>query len=169
MTLRTLAVLSLALLVAGCGFHLRGAVVLAPEMRTTWVGGEVAGSPVAEEVREALTSAGAEVVAQPELARSLLELTAERVERRVSAVDAAGKATEYGLLYALDFRLLGPSGETLVAPQQVQVRRTYNFDSSNVLGASDQAERLLVEMRADAVRQMLRRVQVSLTNTGSGG
>jgi LPS-assembly lipoprotein len=151
-------VLGMAVVLAGCGFHLRGATVLPEAMtRTELRGAEVEG-PLGVEVAQVLRNAGGALVGPGEGATAVLVVANERVHRRVASVNAAGNASEYELRYVLTAALDAPDGEALAPQQTVTVVRTYNYDTSNVLGASNEEELLMVEMRRQAVRQLLRQI-----------
>jgi len=158
-----LAALAVGLL-AGCGFHLRGSVVLPETMERTYLEGAPADSALAGEVRAALESSGGEVVNRLADATAVLHLGDENMDRRIASVDSAGKVREYSLRYTLPFRLLTPGGDVLLSRRTVETARSYNFDPANVLGAGAEETILLREMRGFAVRQMLRQVRMAAVN-----
>ncbi|MCK9532652.1 MAG: LPS assembly lipoprotein LptE [Gammaproteobacteria bacterium] len=156
--LRAALLLVLSAALAGCGFHLRGATVLPEAMTRTELRGAAVDGPLSVEVAQVLRNAGGAVVGPGEGATAVLHVANERVHRRVASVNAAGNASEYELRYVLTAALNAPDGEILAPQQTVTVVRTYNYDTSNVLGASNEEELLLVEMRRQAVRQLLRQI-----------
>lgn len=162
-------ILYLALLSA-CGFHLRGAITLPPQMARTQLVGIDARSALADEIVAALENAGAQVVADD--ATALLHLSAEREARRLLSVGSTGRASEYEITYQFSFELRVPVAVTdehadkdrpvdrvLVPQQTISLSRDYSFDQHNVLGKGDEEALLVREMRAFAVRQMLLRLQ----------
>ncbi len=160
-----------ALLLSACGFHLRGAVTLPPQMeRTQLVGIEPRGA-LAEEITAALENAGARVVAGDAAAQ--LHISGEREARRLLSVGSTGRASEYELTYQFSFELripevdeTGKAVTTVLVPQQtVSLNRDYAFDPNSVLGMGEEEALLVREMRAFAVRQMLVRLRAGLQQT----
>jgi len=150
-----------AVLLAGCGFHLRGAAVVPEVMERTYLQGVPVDSALAQEVEAVVEGAGGKVVQRLADATAILQLGSERTDRRIASVDASGKVREYALHYSLPFSLLSPGGDVLLAERTVETSRSYNFDAGNVLGAGSEEALLLREMRGFAVRQMLRQVRMA--------
>ena len=146
-----------ALLLAGCGFHLRGAVALPFE--TLLVTG-VDNTPFGTELRRGLrASRRLEVVDEPARAQAVLQVTGLSQERRILSLSAAGRVQEYQLVYRVSFRVHDGRGRELLPPNDVILRRDITFNDSQVL-AKEQEEILLVrDMQSDAVQQVLRRLQ----------
>lgn len=149
-----------ALLLAGCGFHLRGAFQLPPVMARTALSGVNPNGPLGSELVATLTGAGAQVV--PVLAKpaptAVLQITDQSYDRNVASVDSQGRASEYELAFHLGFTLTDAAGKTLVPPSRVTVTRSYPYDANNVLGMQDLEDRMRADLRGDAVRQMMRRI-----------
>lgn len=131
-------------------------------MEATVVEGADPHGPLAAEITAVLEGAGGRVVSDPAAASARLRILGERFDRRVGGVDAAGKVSEYELSYGLRFALADPGGEVLVPEQGVSVTRSYVFNSASVLGKGEEEAMLKAEMREQAVRQMVQRLQVSL-------
>ena len=153
-------VLGLSVLVAGCGFQLRGAVSLPPGVDAI----RVAGPPeIGAVLAQMLESRGAEVPATSRPTAAVVHLDDERFSRRVLSVDPdTGKAIEFELAYRVTFRVTGPGGEELVPGQSVSLLRDYVFDPATLLGKNREQETLHAEMRRDAAAQVVRRIAASL-------
>lgn len=161
-----------ALSLAACGFHLRVAITLPPQMERTQLVGIDSRGALAEEITAALENAGARVVAGDATAQ--LHISGEREARRLLSVGSTGRASEYELTYQFSFELRAPavdaSGKAVTAVllpvQTVSLNRDYAFDPDNVLGKGEEEALLLREMRAFAVRQMLLRLRAGLQSAG---
>ena len=160
------------MLLTSCGFHLRGAITLPPQMERTQLAGIDARSALAEEIVAVLEGAGAQVVTAD--ATALLRISDERETRRLLSVGSSGRASEYEVSYQFSFELsvpvttTDPAGresivhQVRVTPQTVSLSRDYTFDPDSVLGMGDVEAVLVREMRAFAVRQMLLRLRAGL-------
>jgi LPS-assembly lipoprotein len=147
---------------AGCGFHLRGAVSLPAVMHETYVDGDPATNLV-RELKLDLHGAGVQVVREPTQATAILRIIEARPASRVLSVDASGQVREYELSLAVRYALIGPHGARLAAPQRVVVVRDYTFDPNNPLAKANEKELLRKEMERDAARSILRRLRYAET------
>ena len=156
---RIIALVSI-LAAAGCGYQLRGAVSLPPDLEAVHVDGPPG---IGAALVQALESGGARIASARDSTSALLQLSDERFNQRVLSVDPdTGKEREFELAYRVTFRLTGGDGEELVSTQTVSLLRDYVFDSSALLGASREPRILRTEMRRDAAGQVVRRIEAAL-------
>ncbi len=158
---RTLLI-ALALLLTACGFHLRGAVALPPDLRALAVTGTPENGPLWRVLRDALPRAGGRLAGAAE-ADAVLVITDENLSRRVLSVDSRGRAQEYELKYTLGYRLDTPDGRPRLEPRRITVFRQYRFDPDAVLAKGEEERRLQEEMRREAVGRLLRQITTRLT------
>ncbi|MGF1615395.1 MAG: LPS assembly lipoprotein LptE [Gammaproteobacteria bacterium] len=144
----------------GCGFHLRGGVILPADVNAIHV--QVSNPELAEEINLLLEAGQASIVPTPQDADVTLIVAPERFERRLLAVDAqTGKAREFELNFTTDFQLLSKEGQILVPPQTLSISREMVFDPEAVIGTSREEELIYTEIRRDAARQIMARVQAA--------
>lgn len=148
-------------LITGCGFRLRGAVVLPEAMQETHLTGVSRHSPLGREINQALTSAGGRLV-EKAAATAVLTILNEDYNRRVLSVGSDRRAREYSLNYTLRFALYAPDGSVLVPARTVNASREYRFDRANVLSSGGEADVLKKEMREYGVRQMFRQLRAMM-------
>ncbi|MGN6512923.1 MAG: LPS-assembly lipoprotein LptE [Lysobacteraceae bacterium] len=167
---------------AGCGFHLRNALLLPPDLGPVQVVSRDPHSQLARDLREALQRAGAQVAPDGAPAAAVagtgtdgepqtgdgasgkpagvaqLQLVSERWGNSPLSVDAQGRAQEYTLRYAVIFRLRRADGTDLV-PQQVQeLSRDYIASPALASGTEGEREILTQELRREMANSILRRV-----------
>lgn len=159
MTRAATAVL-LALLLAGCGFHLRSALSLPPDLGPVQVDGRGQYSPLADALSLSLQRAGADVVEGrgrgEDVAR--LRVLSERWASTPISIDARGRAQEYTLRYAVVFELVDADGEDVVPQQAVELARDYIRSPTDLTGADSERELLSREMERDMVASIVRRI-----------
>ena len=152
---------------SACGFRLRGAIELPPELQQTVAEGVAPYSDLGLAMSQAWNQSDASLqfAGQREGGADMrLVITRNEVTRRVLSVDSAGRPNEYELQYQLGFDLQAADGSPLLAPQSITQYREYRFDPANVLAKSDEEARLKKDMVREAVAQMLRRISRQLKN-----
>ena len=177
-TFRLVLSLSLLLPLAGCGFHLRNALVLPPDLGPVAVTAQDPYSPLAASLARSLERAGA-VAASPETMTQAtrLEILSEKWVDIPIAVDNLGRAQEYSLRYAVVFRMrkggdvkdaeagrdpLADDSE-FVPQQAVELSRDYIAPPTNTIGRNSERELLADEMRRDMTAAILRRIDAALS------
>ena len=160
MNVLRLLMVSTLLLLAGCGFHLRGNIDLPADLQRMYVDGTSKYSGLGLELRRSLRANGVELVDKPGASQVTLKISAANYKRRLLSVSGtSGKTAEYELKYSLSISLQDRDGKVLLAPQTLRQRRDYTYDRDNVLGKGNEEARFRVEMERDLVRQILRRLQ----------
>lgn len=165
MTVFRLFVIAAAVLVAACGFRLRGHQDFAFD--TIFLAFPV-NSPVAAELaRNIRTGSNAQVIQDRAQAQSVLELLGEAREREVLSVNAQGRAREYQLRYRLVFRVHDGKGRDFIAPTELVVQRDIAFNEAQVLAREAEETLLFRDMQTDVVQQLMRRL-AAVKPTGTG-
>ena len=147
---------------AACGFHLRRAPTLPPQMRVIYISGSNSGNTTTllRNLRRDLATGNAQVVDDPTLATAILKI--EDVSQRSSllAISNAGVPIEYKVYYQAQFSFL--VGNTiLIEPQSLVLTRTYNYSVSNAIGNQEQEEGLYGAMAKDMAQLIAFRIQAA--------
>ncbi|MDG2516497.1 LPS assembly lipoprotein LptE [Lysobacter soli] len=162
MTLRSLLKraipVALALTLTACGFHLRSALVLPPDLGPVRVVSVDRYSPLAESLAQALTRAGAVPATERTTDATVLDLMAEQWGDRPISLDELGRAQEYSLRYAVTFELRRPDGTAIVPRQTIELARDYVSNPVQAIGTEGEREILQGEMRREMVASVLRRL-----------
>ena len=152
-----LAVAILAL--AGCGFHLRGAATY--RFDSIYVNAPGAGSFGAD-VRKALENAStAKLVDDPTKAQVILDIALVVDDKDVLSLSPGGRAREFALQKRVQIRLHDIAGNDWLPSDEIVIRRTYLYDDTERLARQIEENRLVQEMQADAVQQIVRRLQAA--------
>ncbi len=138
---------------SGCGFHLRGTIVLPDSIKT------VAISSPDVKLRDILTdrleSNKVIVVSRQTADSAKIKISSATFNREIKTIDGRGKATGYVLILKVNYQVLDNKGKQLVKPSVSSARRDYNFDPQQLLSATREEELLRDEMRADAAQGIL--------------
>ncbi|PPE69657.1 hypothetical protein IS481_01745 [Caldimonas thermodepolymerans] len=156
-TRRTLLLGTLpALLLAGCGFRLRGDYRFAFQ---TIKLGFAQRSEIGDELRRQLAAApDVRVVESAKDAQVVLEVLEDRVSRSASASTAAGQVREITLRTRLRFRLLTAAGRELIPETELVLSQLLSYNETDALGKESEEAELVRDMRRDIVAQVMRRL-----------
>jgi LPS-assembly lipoprotein len=150
----------LLLVIAGCGFHLRGTATIPASLYTLYVQGVNMQQGLGHELKRALTRNGVTVRNDYQQGTAVLTILDNRFQRRVLSVGSDAKVSEYELHGIVTFKVSDGDGKVLADSQTVEARRDYQFDQNQVLG-KDEEERLLKEqLNQQLVQSILRRLSV---------
>ena len=156
---RRFAVLVAALVVGGCGFHLRGQATYHFDTIFVNAPGSV---PFALELRRALENTGsAKLVEDPEKAQVILDIPLVVDDKDVLSLSPGGRAREFALQKRVQMRLHDKEGNDWLPSDEIVVRRTYLYDDTERLARQIQENRLTKEMQTEAVHQVVRRLQAA--------
>jgi len=157
---RSLLLAAPALLLAGCGFRLRGVPQFA--FRSLYLVAP-AGSLLALELRRTLQAAGGSlvVITDPAMlpkAEAVFELLSEQQERSVVGLNASGQARELELRLRIRFRLHRQDGTELIVPTEILQQRELSYNETIALAKEAEEALLYRDMRTDLVQQLVRRL-----------
>jgi LPS-assembly lipoprotein len=162
-------VVLLAIALAGCGFRLRDALVLPPDLGPVQVVSSDPYSPLAQSLVLALERAGATTVSGQSMQETAsLQLLSETMADTPISVDQFGRAQEFTLHYAVVFALRRPGdGADLVPSQAVELSRDYVASPSDALGKNSERELLSRELMRDMTQAILRRIEAASRAPGA--
>ena len=155
--MRSSFVLLMALIVTGCGFHLRGDIVL-PALYDRVHIVAMGNTQVANALTDALRNVGSQIVASPEDSTSVVTILSSGTQRK--ALNVGGKSIrEYELQLDASFVVQDNKGVQLSEQQTVTVIRNFQNDPNDVLGKDNEEQLIRSEMVQPAVFQILRRMK----------
>lgn len=149
------ALLGLALSLAGCGFQLRKAPDFAFKSIYT-------SAALGNELRRNLSAMGniqlITDAAQQKNAQVILDILQELREKTVVGVNASGQVREFQLRLRVRFRLYTPQGKELIPDTELLQQRDISFNESAVLSKETEEGQLYRNMQTDIVQQLMRRL-----------
>lgn len=185
--LHVLAVVIIVIGLHACGFQLRGSIDLSAEISPLYIEQNNM-FDLAREIRSLLATNKIEVVKDAKLSKAQLTLVSEEKTRRVLSVDGSGRAREYLLQYKVNFMVktaidnteLKAKGDAeaqasispdsispdSIPPDSISVARNLLFDPDAVLAITNEAEILYKDMRRDAARLILLKLQARSNISG---
>jgi LPS-assembly lipoprotein len=140
-----------------CGFHLRGEAHYSFD---TLFLNSPSSQPLTIELRRSLEGIGtAQLVAAPDKAQVILDVTSVENNKQILSLSGGGKVREFLLTKRVLFRVHDAAGNDWLPVSEVLVRRSYTYNDTEALAKEAQEQRLWREMQDDAVQQIVRRLQ----------
>jgi LPS-assembly lipoprotein len=142
-------------LLAACGFHLRGSASL--PFDTLYVPSATGG--IALDLKRHIQSGtGTRVVDDPKSAEALLRFSEETRGKEILALNAAGRVREYRLIYRVGFSVADGQGGEFVPASTVTLTRDVTYDDTVALAKEAEEQLLFRDMQSDMVQQIVRRL-----------
>jgi LPS-assembly lipoprotein len=155
----SLILLAATLLVAACGFQLRGSVPLPFE--SLYVQAATT-SQLAAHVKRAVRASSATRVADvPDEAQVILQIMSELQEKQILSLTGGGRVSEYQLRYRVAFRLTDVKNREHIPASEIVLKRDFSYADDQMLAKEHEENQLYRDMRNDAVQQLVRRLQAA--------
>jgi len=143
----------MTLVLAACGFHLRGVADLS--FNKLYIKGSLS---ISKDLISSLKTNGVRIVKEPEEAEMMLELISDNQEKRILSLGGNGSVREFELFYRIKFRLRDASSDLWSPEQLIEERRDFSYLDSELLAKSYEETMLYEDMRRDATRELMRRL-----------
>ncbi len=152
-----LAALLLSLVLAGCGFKLRGEK---PLPFTTMYTNIESNSRFGAYLRRSLqaSSPSLQFVDDASAAQVVLSQLERVQSQREVSLNSQGQVEEYELTLRLTFQLVSNSGQLLIPPSTLTSTRTLPYDEANSQAKAQEMVTLYQDMEAQMVGQLVRRI-----------
>ena len=154
--MRALIVIAV-LALSACGFHLQGRMPLPDSIRRAYVDAPDAQSDFVRALRDSLAASGVVLVDRPQPTAATIAISRDRVTERVLTVSARNIPTDYELTYEVEVAVRG-AGRELMAPEELNLSRTYSFDEARLLAKEREKSILQEALARDMAGVVLRRL-----------
>ena len=143
------------MLLAGCGFRLRGTAQVPFE--TLYLPGATSG--IALDLKRYIQAGtNARVVDDAAKADAIMQFTEEGRLKEVLSLTGTGKVREFQLRYRVGFRVHDGKGTDFVPQSVIQLTRDVTFNDAEILAKEQEEQILFRDMQTDMVQQILRRL-----------
>lgn len=158
-TLRFALLSAVMLATAACGYTLRESTPLPRVLGSVAIEAVDLDSPLVVDLQRELQAAGATLKPLNSAGASTLRIQSEIADRNVISLDDRAKVGEFELLYRVVYAVDGGDGKPLLRDTPIQLSRVYSFDEQQAIGASQEEEIIRAELRREAVRMIMERLQ----------
>ena len=143
------------MLLAGCGFRLRGTAEV--PFDTLYLPGATSG--IALDLKRYIQAGtNARVVDDAAKADAIMQFTEEGRLKEVLSLTGTGKVREFQLRYRVGFRVHDGKGTDFVPQSLIQLTRDVTFNDAEILAKEQEEQILFRDMQTDMVQQILRRL-----------
>lgn len=157
--MKTLTTLLCILLLAGCGFQLRGAANL--PFATLHVQAPAASQFASQFRRVVAAGSGTKIVNSPKEAEATLVVVSELREKSILSLAGSGRVREFQLRYRMSYRMLDAKAVEILPTTEIALTRDFSFNDQDTLSKESEEALLFRDMQGDAVQQLVRRLQVA--------
>jgi LPS-assembly lipoprotein len=144
----------LCLLLASCGFQLRGAAGVPLEMSHTYIETADRHSLFYRALREELRAAGVSIVESPVDATAIFSIESDVTGQRVLSVSARNVPREFEVYYTV-FYSVKTEDNVLMTTRSQTLTRDYTWNETLVLGKEKEEQLLRAAIANDLVRIIL--------------
>jgi LPS-assembly lipoprotein len=151
-----LLILLMSLLLAGCGFHLRGQEGMPFE--TLYLNATNPGTPFIAELRRNLEANKVKLVNNAEQADVVLNIVTEFPEKQILTLRSSGRVNEFSLRYRVSLRAYDLKQQDWIPAEDIVLHRDFTFDDTKILAKEAEEALLYQSMRTDMVQLIIRRL-----------
>lgn len=155
----------LALLLCGCGFHLRGLMHVPNGMNAITISSNSGDLAFESLLKSQLASYKIRTPSNPKLAAYWLIINRLGFEQRMVSVGASTNPRQYQLILTLEFSLQSAKAKVVIPQKRVTISRLLTINNDRILGSNAEEHTLQNEMREEAIMQMLKIIFTTTTNT----
>lgn len=157
-SLSSVFIVFMLIVLAGCGFHLRGQAIIPDHLKVIYIQGVEMNKDLGSELKKSLTRNGVTVVSESQKDSALLTIVEYKVDRRVLSVGSDAKVSEVELYGFVKFKVSDAQGQILSDEQKVEARRDFQFDQNQVIGTTEEGRSIRQQLDQQLVQSMLRRL-----------
>jgi len=157
--IKPLAVLAIAaaLLLQGCGWHLRGAQPLPQELQSLHLQTVSENSAFTRSLKRSLKAMDVSLIESATDAPYSLKVSNITNTSRTLSVTSSARVAEYEITSSLTYSVSNIEGEQVVVPTLLSTEKTYLYNRNNATSAFEEKALLHKEMERDLIQQLIRR------------
>lgn len=145
-----------SLLLAACGFHLRGQAEL--PFHTVYLSAPDPNSLFVNELRQNLQANGLVVVNDAAQGELTMEIVSEAPDKQILTLGGSGRVSEYQLRFRVSLRAHDNKKQDWIAATELMQFRNYTYDDTKILAKEAEETLLYQSMRKDMAQQIMRRL-----------
>jgi len=145
------------LLLAGCGWQLKGTEPLPPAMAATYVESPDLHSEFDRALRRTLVASGSRLVSSRGDATAVIRVRKDETGRRVLSVSARNTPQEYEVFYTVEYSV-EVGGQEVIPAQTLELVNDYSYDETALLAKEREEAGLRTALARDLAGLVVRRL-----------
>jgi len=152
-----------ALMLAACGFQLRGSYNL--PFDSIYIDKPDYDELAAALKRSIRASGNTRIAGNTKEAQVTLKVVADSQAKNILSIGSDGRVREFQLVRTFGFRVIDSAGQDWITPAQIIITRDISFNDTQVLSKESEEALLWRDMQGDMVQQIMRRLAVAKQKT----
>ncbi|HIG90849.1 MAG TPA: hypothetical protein EYQ77_00235 [Methylococcaceae bacterium] len=153
-------VILLAIFLTGCGYKIRGQLVLPAGIQAIHLVG--ASPELVTAFEKAFRFSSATLVRQPTDTSVTIKILEDRFERRTASLTSLGKSTEFEVISFLRYEVYNTQGELLIDQQKLTDSRVYFNDQKQIIAKQNEEKLIRQEIYTAAISRLIDQVLLGL-------
>jgi LPS-assembly lipoprotein len=154
---RTLPLIGLlALVMSGCGFHLRGSIDMPAGIEPFYLSASNQHDTLLLELKNIFTINGLTLTNSPAEANYQLIISQQTSDRRSTSIGNDGRIAEYQLIETVTYVIKDKKGAIASGPNQLTDRQILTNDPNRVISTESEQQLLRDEMKKSLARKVAR-------------
>ncbi|MGD9152263.1 MAG: LPS assembly lipoprotein LptE [Gammaproteobacteria bacterium] len=149
-----------ALLLTGCGFHLRGTQPWPPQLRVMYLQSNSPYSDFTKQLKNALRLSKVKLVNDPRQALIILYISQEHFYTNQTTVASTAQTRNYNATYTITYSLQNKYGNTIVKPKSVSATDTITVNQNEILENSNKLD----ITKQTLIRNLIMKLMFQLTS-----
>jgi len=154
--IQMLVMLIAAVLLTGCGFHLRGQATM--QFKTLYLDAANPGTAFIKELRSSIEANKVKLLDSPKQADVVLNIVSEMPDKQILTLDASGRVNEFELYYRVSLRGYDQEHNDLIPAEVIAMHVDFPYDANHVMAMGTQESMLYQSMRTDMVQRIVQRL-----------
>lgn len=154
--IQMLVLLIAAVLLTGCGFHLRGQATM--QFKTLYLDATNPGTALIKELRSNLEANKVKLLDSSKQADVVLNIVSEIPDKQILTLDTSGRVNEYELYYRVSLRGYDQQHNDLIPAEVIEMHVDFPYDANHVMAMGTQEEILYQGMRTGMAQRIVRRL-----------
>lgn len=144
------------LLLAGCGFHLRGILNLAPQLNNTYIQSDAPNSKFTQILKRLLIANHINVVDSPAQATAILKLSNVSSTNALTSLSGGAEAGQYTLYGSVQFSVIdAQTKQVLIPPRLVENTTTFSSNATQALSTQAQINDLMNTLQNEIAQNIV--------------
>lgn len=149
---------SMAFLLAGCGFHLRGTPPLPPSIHEVGIQSSQPYGPLTLELTQILNAMHIQVTPLTQHPPLVLVVDDETFTSNTTTQSASSSTQQYIMYYTVVYHLADGKGNTIYGPKTIRVSEPYSVNQNQVLSTGSVEQSIQQELEQEAVYQIIQQL-----------